>query len=68
MKFTPWFPSEITPVHAGVYQVWNSRTYAYWNGKKWGWAMRSVNEANCLRITNGADQFKTWRGLAEKPN
>jgi hypothetical protein len=68
MRFSPWFPPEIKPVHVGVYQVWNSRIYAYWNGKKWCWAMRSVNEAKSFRITDGADQYKEWRGLAEKPD
>ncbi len=68
MKFTPWFPSEIKPVHKGVYQTLNDNYYAYWSGKFWGWTVHSVASAAACRTPRGANQLKTWRGLAEKPN
>jgi hypothetical protein len=63
MKYTPWFPPEIKPVHVGVYQVFNDFTYAYWGGKRWGYVELSVKQAVASKNTKFASQYKTWRGL-----
>ncbi len=70
MKLTEWFPSDVKPARRGVYCVMSAHDdlgYAYFNGRLWGWRVRSVREANLDRRTDGADQEKRWRGLAKKP-
>ena len=48
-KMTPWFPSSIKPVRAGVYEVFtpNSRAnrYAYFDKKGWRLCAGSVEDA-----------------------
>ena len=65
-EYTKWFPVEIKPVREGVYQVFNSHTYAYWNGKRWGWAALSVATATTDKAIAGASQDKLWRGLTKQ--
>lgn len=65
---TEWYPKHIKPVRRGVYQVCTRYEigFAFWSGKRWG--MLFFNQA--LTYTNtsitGADQNKTWRGLAQR--
>ncbi len=74
MKFTPWFPSEIKPVHVGVYLVKfaepvdekSPEGFAHWDGRDWGWLKTTISAAYNDRNTYASDQNKTWRGLAEK--
>jgi hypothetical protein len=65
--YTDWFPSEIKPVHRGVYEVFDEGSYAYWSGKLWGWTMLSVaSAAACKPLFGAASQHKPWRGLTKK--
>ena len=65
-EYTKWFPAEIKPVIIGVYQVFNDKSYAYWDGKRWGWTAISVASAVTRKATAGASQHKDWRGLTKK--
>lgn len=68
-KKTPWFNSKTKPVHKGVYEIkgmWFGTAYAYWTGKKWGWAQSTIKKANENRMTAGAMQRKVWRGLVKE--
>ena len=54
---TDWFPSDVTPVHEGSYQIkdskiphWPFPTYATWDGQKWS-----------------EDSIAEWRGLSNDP-
>lgn len=74
MKHTPWFPANVKPVRAGVYEIQGDGLpawYRYWDGQFWHvggpspWSARnwvltpiSVEEAGLV---------KPWRGLAEEP-
>jgi hypothetical protein len=74
MKFTPWFPPEIKPVHVGVYPIKMPYTlgegFAYWSGVHWGNYQRSPELAQTYGDGNDlcTTQNKVWRGLAEKPD
>jgi hypothetical protein len=66
MKKTPWFDGKTKPVRKGVYEVknmWFGEAYAYWTGKKWCWAEKTIKEAANFPMLEGAMQCKTWRGL-----
>lgn len=67
---TGWFPPEVKPVRKGVYSVrWRGHTgYSYWDGERWGWYQHTLHRANKDRVSIGASQKKTWRGLAVNPN
>lgn len=64
MTPTPWFPSDVTPVHVGYYEVRysgdvGSHDFLFWNGDRWQYT----------RTTDGpplwghsGDEF--WRGLS----
>lgn len=67
-KMTPWFPSNIKPVHQGVYRIrnWSDGNYAYFNGKRWGWANLTVKSAQRYKGIKGAAQDKEWRGFTEE--
>ena len=69
-KLTPWFPAHIKPARPGVYFVKGAagmRGYAYWSGRLWGWRLGSAQRAAEQQWGEGADQFKTWCGLAKEP-
>ena len=78
MKLTDWFGPDVKPVRIGVYQIQLSvrgDSYAYWSGTRWGACTGAAYgdagieialEAE-LRNYEGANQNKTWRGLAEAP-
>ena len=70
MKLTPWFSPDVNPVRAGVYEVKQDDTSAWyrrWDGEDWyvggptpGWASNAV-----IALDNG--HRAPWRGLAEEP-
>lgn len=66
MKKTPWFDWKVKPVREGVYEVFGPGSYAYWNGKRWGWLADSVARADMHRAMVGASQYKPWRGLTKE--
>jgi hypothetical protein len=66
-QMTPWFPSNIKPVRAGVYQTnYAGSTYTYFDGKRWSWSNPTLKSANKDRDTHGAYQQKEWRGFTEE--
>lgn len=71
MKLTPWFPADIKPVHVGAYlsceYADGSDFYRYWDGKRWGAAARTIQNAIILSDISFAHQYNVWRGLARKP-
>lgn len=72
MKLTPWFPSEVKPVHVGVYAIHRldeSGRFDYfkkWNGDRWLYGSKDANQA-ALNEWESVNQIESWRGLAEKP-
>jgi hypothetical protein len=72
MKLTPWFPANVKPVRAGVYEVKGDPKYKwhrYWDGKDWycgsftpNGAVANFNEYRLRAVI----KFP-WRGLAEEP-
>lgn len=61
---TDWFPANIKPVRAGVYETnYAGQSYAYFDGKRWGWANPTVAKARKDTRTHGAYQAKEWRGF-----
>jgi hypothetical protein len=67
-KMTDWFPPQVMPVHIGVYPVkyFGDFGYAYFDGKRWGWAVPSPAQALKEKNTKGAGQDKQWCGFKEK--
>lgn len=72
MKLTKWFGPEVKPVRFGAYETSFDGIYGFswFDGKKWGnqsttpyWALSFFRSDKHI----GAEQDKTWRGLAEKP-
>ncbi len=69
MKLTPWFPANVKPVRAGVYEIQDGLAawYRRWDGLRWyvggptpGWASNEI-----IGLDNG--HRAPWRGLAEEP-
>lgn len=71
MNLTPWFPSEIKPVHVGAYLSYEysdgSDFYRYWDGEHWGAASRTIENALPFSQSSFACQSNRWCGLARKP-
>ena len=73
MKLTPWFPADVKPVHVGVYEIYENkrserRTFKHWNGRFWGFASRTIMDAqNADALGPSIIQKCKWRGLAEPP-
>jgi hypothetical protein len=68
MKLTNWFPSKIKPVREGVYETkacYVRAGYSFWDGSAWGWTNDTVKQANRVRYSLGAYQYKKWRGVAK---
>ena len=76
MQLTEWFPPEVTPVHAGVYEVKgrqgfeNMGIYSYWNGTAWQitaptrhQAYRNMGSNPPNVYTQTSLQKREWRGL-----
>lgn len=63
MEKTNWFPADVRPVHAGVYEVLSllhpfTFFLAEWDGRVWKFPQTTV----VLEY-----QHREWRGLAEQP-
>lgn len=80
-KLTPWFPADVKPVHAGVYEIKDSNRpcYAFWRGDGWGYASWTKPNEKAIemcaedgfRLRDGDwidDECRSWRGLAVKPS
>ena len=73
-KMTPWFPSNIKPVRAGLYEadtpICPANRYAYFDGKDWGLCAADVNAAMGEKFWPFASEMlhsqSKWRGFAEK--
>ncbi len=71
MKLTPWFKGKIKPVRKGVYEIalfdlWygGSRSYSYWNGKKWcGFSTNIKRDLSKDKPNPKHDQSPAWRGI-----
>ncbi len=70
MYRTPWYPSKTKPVRVGVYEVQvkelTNEMFSYWNGKTWGWAEYSLQDAEKYKHNVGGNQEKVWRGLTKE--
>lgn len=77
-ELTDWFPPEIKPKYAGVYEVDyaddDGRAVCYWNGKDWMSVKWEGLGAGFLAACNRAKASKdkawsahVWRGLANNP-
>lgn len=70
MYTTPWYPSKTKPVRIGVYEVqiqeMTRECFSYWNGKTWGWAEQSIEDAVKYKKDVGGNQDKVWRGLTKE--
>lgn len=66
-QMTDWFPENIKPVRAGVYETaYCGKTYTYFDGKRWGWSQPSLSKARKDLDTGGAFQKKSWRGFTKE--
>lgn len=75
-NLSEWFPRDITPVRAGVYEVRIKangkivRWFSHWNGQYWCLSAMTPDDAREYYITRSdaaehAGGFE-WRGLTEK--
>ena len=69
-QMTPWYPSHIKPVRAGVYEVkfvagTIGKLFAMWDGCKWSNATVSLNCAMWAEFQH-AEQDKIWRGFTQE--
>ncbi len=71
MKLTPWFPKHVKPRRIGIYStsyLGGGEGFSYWDGSAWWnqhpdkWSAKRDHWR-----TNGANQRKSWRGLAKEP-
>ena len=76
-KMTPWFPSSIKPVRAGVYEVYTpnfrANKYAYFSKKGWMLCASTVEQAEGEQDWNFAPANSSmclprsqWRGFTEE--
>ena len=79
-QMTPWFPSSIKPVRAGVYEVFTpnnlANKYAYFDNKGWHLCASSVKEAKLesdwmdshweSRASSMAFPRARWRGFTKE--
>jgi hypothetical protein len=66
MKTTEWFPGDVDPVHAGVYQrlyISGNARYCRWDGTTWHRFALSVEDASL--VNNPLPMSLKWRGLME---
>lgn len=69
-KLTRWFPADVKPVRAGVYQTRKGKElsdwFQFWSGTFWGVSQKSVFDAYAEK-NNPSWGFTTveWRGLAK---
>lgn len=67
---TPWFPSDVKPVHPGVYERDFGTIgirFAYWTGTNWGGFAVEHKHAVQNRRFPTAHPVAPWRGLARRP-
>jgi hypothetical protein len=70
---SPWFPADVNPVHVGVYErdygallspLVNKPEYQYWDGTKWYYGSRDVDEAYQLSAQKHVVHIpRSWRGI-----
>lgn len=76
-KVTPWFPAEVRPVHAGIYEVEGVLApFHYWDGKQWlhiaaiqpyDITKKDIRKAKPIAEWATYINSHQWRGLSEKP-
>lgn len=65
MKLTDWFPGDVKPVHAGVYQRkygTGSPMYCFWTGYRWMYGALSREDA-VKETWDSTQQELPWRGI-----
>ena len=70
MKLTPWFPANVKPVRAGVYEVKEDDPpawYRRWDGECWYVGDATPERAAQETIVLASWLRAPWRGLAEEP-
>ncbi len=69
MKLTPWFPADVKPVRAGVYEIQDSAAswYRRWDGKNWYIGDATPERAAQEAVVLASYLRAPWRGLAEEP-
>jgi hypothetical protein len=70
---TDWYPADVKPVRAGVYETIAPNRppgqlgwYSYWNGKVWGIAYGHRYLAWSVYAEPSKFQDRQWRGLTEQ--
>ncbi len=70
-KYTKWFHSKVKPVRVGVYMIMRPesgmRYFRLWDGKKWHWGARKIENAVKNDVIEGYVPVFHWLGLAEEP-
>jgi hypothetical protein len=70
MKHTPWFPANVKPVRAGVYEIQDDGPpawYRRWDGKDWYVGDATPKRAAQEAVVLASYLRAPWRGLAEEP-
>lgn len=69
MKKTDWFPADVKPVHAGLYETKSEGCVSLylweWDGSQWIFP-RSREGSGEFAGMRCMDQNRDWRGLFEK--
>ena len=70
-QMTLWFPADVKPARAGIYEILTISKqdyYAYWTGQQWGWGCTHLTIAGWKdhAFSDGAYQEKVWRGFTEE--
>lgn len=71
-KLTPWFPGNVKPVRAGIYQQLSGFGkeigYQRWDGKQWSvWCFSKEAAESTTSVAANFFQNDPWRGLAKEP-
>ena len=72
-KLTDWFPSNVNPVHLGVYETkqknhFHGTRFQFWNGKFWcAYSNTAKDAASHSNSNKSAVQNPAWRGRANNP-
>ena len=68
-KFSPWFPSDVDPVHVGVYEMeCGTRWFRRWDGAVWYCGAKNPITAAVHDTFLPSQALRArWRGLARKP-
>jgi hypothetical protein len=70
-ELTPWFPGDVKPARAGVYErkygtFYEERGYSRWDGRHWYFRNSRINSA-AIDPAISINQSRQWRGLAHPP-